>query len=84
MELVYIDSKGEQIRWAVEELQAGVSYRLVDQAGGPTSITVKASENRSVSFHSFDGFVIEGDDVYCVTLLTPDHKVKVGSAPQVV
>jgi hypothetical protein len=82
-ELFYKTLQGKEVSWLVNELEPGQRFRIVDAAGNPNPQGVDASKERSSSFIFFDGFSIEGQIVYAVSLITGDPKIEVGHTPHI-
>lgn len=84
MKLVYTMPQGGEKEWPVRELTENVCYKLLDDDGKDRILEVSGTEGGAYYHHLLDGFVIEGNDVYSVSLLSGTPRFLVGHSPRIV
>lgn len=82
MDLIYTSSEGNEIRWLVEEMREGESYRIIASDGKPNPQSVSHNDGKTQHLIFFDGFVLENNEVYATALLTRTPRYKVGHTPR--
>src|SRR4051794_34832847 len=82
MKLQYDSEEHGVMTWPVEELISGTRFKLLDDTGKPCTSPVSVTVDRAFIQHFYDGFVVEGGDVYAISLLTDSPKTHVGRFPR--
>lgn len=83
MNLHYDSPENKIISWFVEEIASGSRYKLLDGEGNPLTLPVTLDSNGIKQFNFYDGFIVEGNDVYAVSLLSGAPKTLVGHNPRI-
>lgn len=84
MKLYYTDDAGNETYWFVEVLEEGIRFKMVDETGKAERCAVNVTKNGFTTIAIYDGFIVEGNDVYGVALLTENPKTRVGHSPRII